>query len=149
MLLKPTFHFKENNLVVKSICCIFNFEEKQPHHKTLSYFKAYCVGYLFTRCHYHWNIIPPSDSCMISHIIWMWFFLLTNIYIRSKDIDFIMKCFFSISSNINDFVIKLFLLNLVCLTQLCRLLSFFLSFGLATEVPKLTHYGVVLFHPRA
>ena len=25
----------------------------------------------------------------------------------------------------------------------------FLSFGLATEVPKLTHYGVVLFHPRA
>ena len=26
---------------------------------------------------------------------------------------------------------------------------FFLSFGLATEVPKLTNYGVVLFHPRA
>ena len=25
----------------------------------------------------------------------------------------------------------------------------FFSFGLSTEVPKLTHYGVVLFHPRA
>ena len=25
----------------------------------------------------------------------------------------------------------------------------FLSFGLSTEVPKLTHYGVVLFLPRA
>ena len=30
-----------------------------------------------------------------------------------------------------------------------HLLSFFLSFGLATEVPKLTHYGVVWFHLRA
>ena len=28
-------------------------------------------------------------------------------------------------------------------------LSFFLSLGLATEVPELTHYWVVWFHPRA
>ena len=28
-------------------------------------------------------------------------------------------------------------------------LSFFLSLGLATEVPKLTHYGMVLFQTRA
>ena len=35
---------------------------------------------------------------------------------------------------------------------LSTIINFFFlssSFGLASEVPKLTHYGVVLFHPRA
>ena len=31
----------------------------------------------------------------------------------------------------------------------CECVVFFLSLGLATEVPKLTYYGVVYFHPRA
>ena len=38
---------------------------------------------------------------------------------------------------------------LVTLTSLHSVLSFFLSLGRATEVPKLTHYGMVLFQTRA
>ena len=40
----------------------------------------------------------------------------------------------------------------ICLYRVCTIIcdaSYILSLGLATEVPKLTHYGMVLFQTRA
>ena len=98
----------------------------------------------------YWNQIYPKSCCML--IAWCWF-LLSILHLRFYMLYIVVDPTNALEIRHrhywvcprNDFSGPKFSFCLVPLMYM----SFFLSLGLATEVPKLTNYWVVLIHPRA